>query len=227
MNISVNAWLNSSRDYWTGLEIYKSISKNSYLISLMERGPNSYTTEKLLKELTEAAGTVAKIAEENYQKEDQSGVPIPEYDDFIRKTPLKMLQVMRSSLPEDLKLKFDEKSDLTAYINHLRSKLHSAALPERQQLVPKIMEADLKRRLIHRELDHWQHYGEKLENIPVTKQEVEVDKLTPEAASKLLKQCRSRISKLKKNPMRSADLKWNLSLKEALEKKLSNAVQSV
>lgn len=226
MVVSTNAWLNSNRDYWSGVEIFNSVSNNTYLKELFSKGPNAYTVNKLASELIAVSKEVSAVAIQQYQDLERK-VFIPEYEDFVRKGEIKLNQIQRANLPEDLQIKFDEKSHLTHFINSLRLKLHDSTFHEREKIIPKIMDADERRRVIHREIDHFLNFGERIEERPANRIQVDIDKLSEVDAESLLKKVLPQVSKLKKKPLRKEDYEYYLDLKSRLYEKLGKSTYGI
>lgn len=50
----LRAWLNGTRDYYTGLAIYAQLSPDENLLNVLRKGPNDFRTKHLLEVLLEA-----------------------------------------------------------------------------------------------------------------------------------------------------------------------------
>jgi hypothetical protein len=180
------SWLNSNRDYTSGLQILRSAGVSDFLLDVLESGPDNFNTPTLLEEIS----NLVKIApinspEEPLVNETTTDLPVPKEFDSLEK-----------------KIRLDQQiRDLFKEITHVHGQL--SVLPEGERLFEAaylVLTTDLKKQRLWDQLHYYKNNGHWFD-------ELAENKPKPEDLEQEIKNAMANRSKAKgnlKNPLPAA-----------------------
>ncbi len=200
-----HTWLNSKRDYKSGLEFYNKYGINEALKKLLSLGLTHFNASKLLSEIQSIAKANPEVFLPGIQKK----------------------KIDRAILPIELQTEFDKLQGLIQTISHHHSRLDLIQLDaDRYNCAATILNAVEQRRFVFQRIDHFlQHGSDLIRNEPVKIKPVEILSENEELRKLQLKQqlilLRAQRTKLKIKPHRVADYNDVLDKIDKIEKQLN------
>ena len=206
---TIRAWLNSHRDYFSGVLIYSQVSVNEELLAVLRKGKNPFREKRLLEELLQACNNLKQIS--NYDNQQSAAIaktPISERISNTVKNKIEihagnatLLHACLEEANEQYKKTMNARAILfkLAEVENFQDPNTKEKIQDRAKLAIQVVENYNRTSQLYEKADYVRAHG-RLPNTNTQEEEMENENLPDYLVKQRLDNARKAHSKLKSKP---------------------------